>query len=137
MSFNGVYVYCVGFRDKEGSKDSPNSPFSDAHPPDFLRREDSKLDRLHLFHRRLRVVGVDGRHDAAHQRPTLEKDSKVSSCRGLKSSLSALQSSNCSDCGGQFHHRPPDSVHLARHFVTHCGAARSGPRIWFGKHCAY
>ena len=78
---------CVGFRDKEGSKDSPNSPFSDAHPPDFLRREDSKLDRLHLFHRRLRVVGVDGRHDAAHQRPTLEKDSKVISCRGLKSSL--------------------------------------------------
>ena len=55
------------------SRSSPNPPFSDAHPPDLLGRENSKLDCLHFFHRGLRVIGVDGRHDAAHQRPSLKK----------------------------------------------------------------
>ena len=54
-------------------KGSPNPPFSDAHPSNFFWRENSKLDPHHLFHRGLRVIGVDGRHDAAHQRPTLWK----------------------------------------------------------------
>ena len=39
-----------------------DAPLGDAHPPDLLRGEDTKLDPLHRLHGRLGVARDDRRH---------------------------------------------------------------------------
>ena len=110
-------------------KGSPDSPLSDAHPPDLLRGENSELDGFHLFHRRLRVIGVDGRHPATHRRPTLWN---ISTSRRFRVEKRQYNTWTARTVVADFT-TSSERVHLARHFVTHCGVARLGPGVWFGR----